>query len=62
MTPSTKKRGTTDTATIFEYLESHDPFEDSDYLFDISTGIASGDSNAYMAEEVGRSIIANTLR
>lgn len=56
--PSAVKRDYTGTATLFEYLENHDPFEESEHLFDISTGIASSVSNTHMAQDVGKSIIA----
>ena len=59
MIPSVAKRDYTDTATIFENLESHDPFEECEHLFDISNGIASSNSNAHMAEDIGKAIIAS---
>lgn len=61
LSASTLQRDMADTAIILEYLESHDPFENekSDYLYDISTGIASSVSNVHMAEDLGKSIITS---
>ena len=50
MTQSTMIRDPKDTATILEYLQSHNSFK---YC------IASSISNAQLAEEVGKSIIAS---
>ena len=56
---STMKRDMADTAIILEYLESNNPFEKSDYLYDISSGITSSVSNVNMAEHIGKSIITS---
>ena len=41
MPQSTMIRDSKDTAIILEYLQSHNPFQYSEYLVDISNGIAS---------------------
>ena len=57
--PSAMIRDHTDTTTVFKYLECHDPFGENEYVYDISTGIASADSNVHIAKDIGESIIAS---
>ena len=59
MTWSTMIWDPKDTATILEYLQSHNSFSHSEFLIDASNCIASSISNAQLAEEVGKSIIAS---
>ena len=59
MTQSTMIRDPKDTATILEYLQSHNSFKYSEFLIDASNCIASSISNAQLAEEVGKSIVAS---
>ena len=51
------RKDQTDTEEILEYLRNHNPFVESNTLFDISTGISSLVANPQNAEEIGKKIL-----